>query len=563
MQRNILTKSTASKVISKFKQFCMRFLVVATMLSFLNASAIAQTSSNSNLIFCAGGDPSHFDPGQLTTGTDFSASANVIYNRLIEFQSGTSAIEPGLAEKWTISDDGLEYIFSLRKNVKFHTNFDFKPQRHFNADDVIFTFKRFMDKNYGFNQIYPSTFPYFESMGLSKNIVRVEKLDEYKVRFLLKDVDAPFLQNLAMPSFSILSKEYADYLVKNNRVAQIAQQPIGTGPFIFTNYKRGAVIRYRKNPEYWAPERVGVDRLIFSIVKDSATRLQKMRIGECDVSEHPKPSELSQYKNAPNINVMEKVGFHLSYLAINHTKKPFDNENVRKALELAINKAELVKHVHNMQADIASNAMPPSQWSSIDTQDQITNAYNPKLAKELLQQAGFDFNQIIRLHAMDIQRPYNPNARLTAEMIQGDWKKIGIKTMIVQAEWGKYGSDMRAGRYDVALYGWSGDNGDPDNWLNALLGCNAIGGTNVSRYCGNKDGFEQLVEWARQTLSTPERIKLYQKAQKIFAVKRPFIPLTYARTFQPVNKRVNNFVVQLMGSTSFTDMQINRYIINE
>ncbi|HCW0900105.1 ABC transporter substrate-binding protein, partial [Pseudomonas aeruginosa] len=121
----------------------------AIMPSLLGAALVAAVPQAfaSNLIFCSEGSPAGFDPAQYTTGTDFDAAAETVFNRLTQFERGGTKVLPGLAESWDVSDDGKTYTFHLRKGVKFHSTDYFKPTREFNADDVLFTFERMLDKD--------------------------------------------------------------------------------------------------------------------------------------------------------------------------------------------------------------------------------------------------------------------------------------------------------------------------------------------------------------------------------------------------------------------------------
>ncbi|MFF6473204.1 ABC transporter substrate-binding protein, partial [Pseudomonas aeruginosa] len=134
----------------------------------------------------------------------------------------------------------------------------------------------------------PTEFPYFTDMGLDKNIARVEKLDEHRVKFTLNEVDAAFIQNLAMDVASIQSAEYAGQLLEAGKPQQINQKPIGTGPFILSRYQKDAQIRFKGNKDYWKPEDVKIDNLIFSINTDAAVRAQKLKAGECQITLNPR-----------------------------------------------------------------------------------------------------------------------------------------------------------------------------------------------------------------------------------------------------------------------------------
>ena len=386
-----------------------------------------------NLVFCSEGSPAGFDTAQYTSATDNDA-AEPIYNRLVEFERGGTAVHPALATFWEISEDGMRYTFHLREGVKFHGNKDFTPSRDFSADDVLFTFNRMLDKRHPFRRAYPTEFPYFVSMGLDKNIAKVEKTGPLTVVFTLNSVDAAFIQNLAMSFASILSAEYADHLLAEGRASDINQKPIGTGPFVFQRYQKDSQIRYKGNPAYWAPEQVKLDNLVFSINIDPSVRIQKLRRNECQVTLHPRPADLPAIKADSKLSVLHKPGFNLGYIAYNTQHPPFDRLEVRQAMDMAVNKQAIIQAVYQDSGQAAVNAMPPTQWSYDKT---IKDAgFNPAKARELLQAAGVKEGTEVTLWAMPVQRPYNPNAKLMAEMLQADWAKVGIKARIVSYEWG-------------------------------------------------------------------------------------------------------------------------------
>ncbi|HMC48822.1 MAG TPA: ABC transporter substrate-binding protein, partial [Caballeronia sp.] len=311
-------------------------LSAAIAASLVTASvAHAAPIPNKTLIYCSEGSPAGFDPAQYTTGTDFTANTFTVYNRLVEFERGSTKVEPGLAEKWDVSPDGLTYTFHLRHGVKFQTTSFFKPTRDFNADDVLFTFNRMLDPNQPFRKAYPASFPYFTDMGLDKLITKVEAVDPYTVKFTLKEVNAPFIQNMAMEYASIQSDEYAQQLLKAGKASDINQQPVGTGPFIFRSYTKDATIRFDGNPDYWKPGAVKISKLIFSITPDAAVRVQKLKSNECQVMSYPRPADIAPLKAEANIDMPSQPGFNLGYLAYNVTHKPVDNVQVRQALDMA------------------------------------------------------------------------------------------------------------------------------------------------------------------------------------------------------------------------------------
>lgn len=524
-------------------------LIAASLLACMPMAQAATT-----LVYCSEASPAGFDPSQYTSGTDFDASAETVFNRLTQFKRGGTEVEPGLATSWDVSKDGLTYTFHLRDGVKFHTTDYFIPTRNFNADDVLFTFNRLLDADSPFRKAYPSESPYFTDMGLNTTIKSVEKLDEHTVRFNLNTVDASFVQNLAMSFASVQSAEYAAQLLKQGKAEQINQQPVGTGPFVFKRYQKDSQIRYVANKQYWKTEDVKLDNLIFAITPDAAARLQKLKAGECQVSGYPRPADIEMMKQDPNLRVLQQAGFNLGFLAYNVTHPPLDQLKVRQALDMAIDKPAIIKAVYQGAGQLAQNALPPAQWSYDPT---IHDApYDPTKARLLLKEAGVAPGTTINLWAMTVQRASNPNARMSAQMIQQDWAKVGIKANIVSYEWGEYIKRAKNGEHDAMIYGWTGDNGDPDNWLGVLYSCAAVKGSNYAKWCN--PAYDKLVQQAKVSSDREQRIKWYQQAQKILKEQVPITPIANSTVFQPMRKQVQDFKISPFGLTPFYGVGLDK-----
>lgn len=275
----------------------LKFGFAAALLAatFLSTAASAKT-----FVYCSEGSPEGFDPGLYTAGTTFDASAHPVYSRLLEFEPGTTNPVAGLAESWTVSEDGKEYVFKLRSGVKFQTTDFFTPTRELNADDVVFSIERQIKADHPWHQYVPGTsWEYAAGMGFPELIKSVEKVDDLTVKFVLNRAEAPFLANIAMPFASILSKEYADKLDAEGKKEQLNQMPVGTGPFTFVGYQQDAVIRYKKNADYWggAPK---IDDLVFAITTDGAVRYQKLKAGECHLMPFPNAADVEAMKADPS-----------------------------------------------------------------------------------------------------------------------------------------------------------------------------------------------------------------------------------------------------------------------
>ncbi|PMV26664.1 MULTISPECIES: ABC transporter substrate-binding protein [unclassified Pseudomonas] len=523
------------------------------------AAPFAQAATN--LVFCSEGSPAGFDPGQYTTGTDFDASAETMFNRLTQFERGGTAVIPGLATSWDVSPDGLTYTFHLRDGVKFHTTPYFKPTRTFNADDVLFTFNRMINKDDPFRKAYPTEFPYFTDMGMDTNIQNIEKVDDHTVKFTLGTVDAAFIQNLAMSFASIQSAEYAAQLLKEGKAADINQKPVGTGPFVFKSYQKDSNIRYTGNKDYWKPEDVKIDNLIFAITTDPSVRIQKLKKNECQITLFPRPADLKALEADKDLKLPNQAGFNLGYIAYNVMDKvkgsdqpnPLADLRVRQALDMSVNKQQIIDSVYQGAGQLAVNAMPPTQWSYDTT---IKDAkYDPEKAKSLLKEAGVKEGTEIVLWAMPVQRPYNPNAKLMAEMLQNDWKKIGLNVKITSYEWGEYIKRSKGGENQAMIIGWSGDNGDPDNWLNVLFGCDSLAGNNFSKWCDKK--FDGIVKEAKATSDVAKRTELYKQAQHILKDAVPMTPIAHSTVYQPMRNTVQDFKISPFGLNSFYGVSVS------
>src|SRR5580698_2431235 len=244
-----------------------KLLAVALSLALGTAAARADT-----LVVCTEASPDALNAQLSAANTSFDVSEQIA-DRLVEMKIGGSDLVPGLAESWAISPDGLTYTFKLRHGVKFQSNASFKPTREFNADDVVFSFQRMLDKTNPFYQSANGNFPEFVDL-VAPNLQSIDKVDEYTVVLKLKAPLAPLLPSLSMQPFSILSAEYAAALQKSGKLGALDQEPIGTGPFSFNQYQKDAVIRFRAFKDFWGktaqPDRVAkVDNLVFAITPDA------------------------------------------------------------------------------------------------------------------------------------------------------------------------------------------------------------------------------------------------------------------------------------------------------
>lgn len=498
------------------------------------------------LVFCSEGSPEGFNPAFYTAGTTFDASSRQLFNKLVEFERGTTKIGPALAESWDISNEGKKYTFHLRKGVKFHTTKNFTPTREFNADDVVFSFMRQHSPDHPFHKVSGASYEYFNGMSMPDLLVEVKKVDDYTVEFILNRPEAPMIANLGMDFASIHSAEYAENMMKAGTPEKVDLEPVGTGPFQLVAYQKDAVIRFKAHPEYW-DGKAAIDNLVFAITPDASVRYQKLKAGECHVMPYPNPADIAAMGKDPDINLLQQEGLNVGYLAYNTTMAPFDNPKVRKALNKAINKQAILDAVFQGAGKAAKNPIPPTIWSYNEAVKD--DSYDPAAAKKMLVDQGVT-NLKMKIWAMPVQRPYNPNARRMAELIQADMAAVGVTAEVVSYEWGEYLKRSKDKNRDGAvLLGWTGDNGDPDNFLAVLLGCDAVGGANRAQWC--HEPFEELIQKAKMVADPVERTKLYEQAQVVFKEQAPWATIAHSVVFKPVRKEVVDFKIDPFGGHIF------------
>lgn len=526
-------------------------LITKFSLTALALSVTTLAQAETTFVNCTSRSPTGFSPALVMDGISYNASSQQVYNRLVEFKPGTTSIEPGLAESWEVSDDGLTYTFHLRQGVKFHSNKVFKPSRDFNADDVIFSFQRQLDPNHPYHKVSNGTYPYFNAMKFPTLLKSVEKVDDHKVRITLNTPDATFLSSLGMDFISIYSAEYADKMLKAGTPTNIDTQPIGTGPFVFAGYQVDQAIRFLANKDYWKGK-ADIDRLIFSITPDATARYAKVQSGACDMMDFPNTSDIARMKQDPKIQLLAQEGLNVAYVALNTEKKPLNEVKVRQALNYATDKKAIIDAVYQGAGIAAKTPLPPTIWGY---DEQIEDyPYDPAKAKQLLAEAGYPDGFEVELWVQPVVRNSNPNPRRMSEMLQADWEKIGVKAKLVSYEWGDYIKRSKAGELEAGTYGWSGDNGDPDNFLSPLLACSNVGNSNYARWC-NKD-YDALLNQAIRLTDQNERAELYRQAQQIIKQQAPWVTIAHSVTYIPMSQRVRNYKHSPFGYTAFYGVSV-------
>ena len=517
----------------------MKTIVLLSIIAiFLPAESFAK-----NFVYCSEGSPSSFNPQLVTDGTSITASSTNLYNRLVEFAPGSTKLVPGLAESWTISKDKKTYVFNLRSGVKFHTTKYFTPTRDFNAEDAVFSIERQRNKSHPFHNVSGGKYEYFDGMEMGTTISDLKVLSPMKLQITLAQPDATFLANMAMSFMSVLSAEYGAKLTAANKKEDMDKLPVGTGPYVFISYQKDSAIRYEENKSYWT-KKGNVDKLIFAITPDANVRTQKLKTGECQFATDPSPADIPEMRKNAKLTVMDNAGLNIGFLAMNVTKKPFDNVLVRQAISHALDKKTYIAAIYMNNATPAKNLIPPTIWSYNDSVKDYD--YNVTTAKELLKKAGFPNGFETEIWTLPVARPYNPNGKKMGELMQADLAKIGIKAKLVSFDWPTYLEKSKSGQHSMIQFGWTGDNGDPDNFFAVLLGCASVkSGSNYPRWCDPK--FNKLIMDAKTTTDMGARTKLYMQAQVIAHAQAPVVNIAHSRTFKAMAKNVKGYKQDPLG----------------
>lgn len=511
-------------------------------------AAGAVPAAAKTLVYCSEASPESFNPMFASSDSTMDAVARTIYDRLVRFKAGTTEVIPSLAERWEVSDEGRVYTFHLRSGVAFEPNAAFTPTRGLSADDVVYSFARQWQTDNPFHALGGSSYEYFEALGLGAMLQSVDKVDDLTVRFTLKAPNATFLATIALDFASIQSLEMAQAMVAKGTPEVLDQTPVGTGPFVFQAYDPDSRIRFKANTHYW-DGKPPIDTLVFDIVPDATVRVSKLQAGECQITTQPLAAAVPELKKDPNIEVLQRPGDNLGYLGFNVEKKPLDDVRVRRALAMALNRPAIVDAVYQGAGTLVNSAVSPVEWGAAT--DLKGYPYDPAAAKALLAEAGYPDGFSLSLWAMPVSRPYNPDARRMAEMMQADWAAIGVKTDIVSMEWGAYLNRTEAGEHDALLLGGTSDNGDPDNTLTFVLAC---GPQNRMRWCDKP--FDDLLNQARAITDQAKRTELYIKAQKIVEEQVPLVPIASSIVSMPIRKGVLNYVLDPFGRQSFAKVDL-------
>ena len=517
--------------------------------------AIAQTT----FVFGGQGEPVSLDPAIITDGVS-SRITRQIYEGLVKYKGPTTEVIAALAEKWEVSKDGTVWTFTLHKGVKFH---DGNPC---DAAAIVWNFDRWRLSKHPQheNQIKAGqTFEYYEAQfgGFDEKslITKVEAVNPQTVRITLKNPQGPFLANLAMFVFDIVSPKAVEKHGLN-----FGKNPVGTGPFKFVEWKVGQEVILEANKDYWdkahAPK---VQRVVVRNIKDNSQRLAALKAGELHGFEGLNPDDVKVVRADPNLQIILRPTNTTGYVAFNYKVKELRDGRVRQAIAHAINKKAIVDALYGGTGMVATQFQPPPLWGY--NKELKDYEYNPERAKQLLRDAGFGQGlkeitwddgrkEPLQFWYMPVSRPYYPNPKEIAEAIAADLAKAGITVQLQTTDWAVYLDKRKNGQLPLYMLGWTGDNGDPDNFV-CYFFCSP--GNSREGFYANQQITDVLME-AQKLTDQPKRAALYRKAEQMIHDDVARIFIANNQPPLPFSKKVKGYVANPTSSEFFNTVSIEK-----
>lgn len=480
-------------------------------------------------IFGAQGEPVCLDPAIITDGIS-GRVINQVFEGLVKFDKNTTNVVPSLAEKWTTSADGKEWTFTLRAGVKFHDG------TNFNADAVVKNFdywKNTKNVTHAAQLKAGQTFEYYElqfgGFDADSIVTKIEAVNPTTVKFTLSAPQGPFLNNLAMFVFVFWSPTALEKAGVNS-----CKSPVGTGPYKFVEWKPNESVSLTAFADYWdKPNAAKMKNVVIRNIPNNSARLLALSAGEIQGMEGLEPRDVAAVQNNPKFKLLLRPANTTGYVAYNYKVKEFTDLKVRQAFAQAINKDAIVKAFYGGTGQATNQFQPPALWGY--NKDLKDWAYDTAAAKKLLADAGFpngiskvtfDGKEVpLEFWYMPVSRPYYPSPKDIATAIAADWAKAGINVSLQTVDWATYLDKRKNGQLPLYMLGWTGDNGDPDNFVCYFFCLDAKGTPKPTEGFFQDKEISDVLMKAQALSVQADRAKLYQQAEQMIhdRVVRVFI----------------------------------------
>jgi peptide/nickel transport system substrate-binding protein len=513
-----------------------------------NATTSGAGKTGGTLVFGTSADPVSLDPAYVSDGESLRV-ADQIYETLVTTKRGGTDPEPSLAKSWSASDDGLAWTFELQTGVKFQDGTTFDAKAVCTNFERWYNFKGIQQSEsvaYYWATVFGSfkTAPDGTSPPSSPSLYKsCDAKDSDTVVVNLTKPSSSFLAGLAVPAFSIaspdaLTKYNADKVSGSEDEPKFEGEfglshPVGTGPFKLESYTPKERLVLTRNEDYWGTK-AKLDKVIFRPIADGPARRQALESGEIQGYDFVDPGDITALK-AAGFQLLERPAFNVGYVGFNQAKPPFDNPKIREAIAHALNREALVKAKYPPGAEVAKEFMPPQLFGY--AKDVKTYDYDPEKAKQLIADSGVKDLTVEFWYPTGVSRPYMPDPQANFEAFKADLEKVGFKVTPKSADWkAEYTKKIGAGAYPMYLYGWTGDFGDPDNFVGTFFQQQSpqFGFTNQTIF--------SKLDAAEQETDLSKRTSLYEEANKLVMDFIPGVPYVHTKPAIAFAKNVKGYV---------------------
>ena len=455
------------------------------------------------VVVSQGSKPKSLDPNMYNEIPALAVTEQ-IFNTLLRVDDEGNVV-PELAESYEYASP-TELIIKIKKNVKFHNG------DTLTVNDVVFSLNRMLEK--------PA------SRIMVEIIDKIDIIDDSTIKLTLKNSSAPLLFSLAHPLTAILNEK--DTKAKND---MIATEPMGTGPYKFVSWGDGEKIEFVAFDDYFEG-RPKIDKLIIRAITENSSRLAALETGEIDIAYSIAPVDTGVIENNKKLELISAPTTSTEYMTLNTTKAPFNNKDFRVALNYALDKQSMADSVFMGKAKPATTIVNPNVFGY--SSEVPGFEYNPEKAKELIKKSGVT-NPNFKLYVND-----NAVRLQLAQIVQANFKEVGIDMEIETLEWGAYLQRTAQGEHTAFIGGWVSGTSDADIVLYPLLHSSSHGGAGNRAFYTNKE-FDKEVEIARATSDPEVRKTHYKNAQMILQEESPLIVLLYKNENIGINKRIKGF----------------------
>ncbi|OWZ85011.1 glutathione ABC transporter substrate-binding protein [Natranaerobius trueperi] len=478
------------------------------------------------LIVAQGADAPTLDP-QAENDQPSSRITEQIFETLLD-QDENMEVQPGLAKDWEVIDD-TTYKFELREGVKFHNG------EELTADDIKFTYQRLLDED----TASPGAF--ILDMVDADNI---EIIDDYTFELPLHEPFAPIEFHLAHSVTGILNEDAV-----NEHGDDFGQNPVGTGPFKFSDWDVGDRVYLERFDDHWRGK-AGVRELHFRNVEEDTNRTIELETGGADIIYDVSPTDLDRVEEAEELNLMREDDLSTEYVGFNMEVEPFDDKRVRQAINYALTMEPVVENVYYGLGQPARGPLAPAVYGAHE--DLEGYEHDLDKAKELLADAGYEDGFEVELWTNEQQQRED-----IAEIVQGQLSQIGIDVDISVREWGAYLEETAQGEHEMFVLGWVSVTGDADYGLYSVFHSDEHGAAGNRTFLANEE-VDELLEKGREAFDEEERLEYYREVQEIITEEAPWVFTHVGEQAVGMRDYVENFTINPAGHHSLFDITLSK-----